>query len=162
MAESFRAGAGIVVVDGERRVLVLERADVPGAWQLPQGGIEPGESPEDAAWRELAEETGLDAGSVEAVEQYRPWLGYELPEEHRSPKTGRGQVHAWFIFRVRSNGPAPDLSTDAILGGGEFNAARWVSLDQLVAGAAAFRRPVYQTLARRVTDLELLDRLDRS
>ena len=67
----FRAGVVIVVRRDDGRVLAFERVDAPGQWQLPQGGVESREDPLDAAWRELAEETGLTSDDAELVTSRR-------------------------------------------------------------------------------------------
>jgi putative (di)nucleoside polyphosphate hydrolase len=133
----FRANVGLAVVNREGRVLLLRRADHPDAWQMPQGGIEGGEAPADAAWRELAEETGLGPGDVELSLVMDHWLGYELPEPMRSKKTGRGQVQLWHVFRL--GGPDAGVTP-----GHEFTAFRWADWDDAVAGAIAFRQPIYR------------------
>ena len=97
----FRAGVGAVVLDPRGRVLVLERADVPGAWQFPQGGLDAGETPLEAARREAEEETGIPAKALRLVGQYPDLLAYELPEAAQSPRTGIGQVQYWFYFETR-------------------------------------------------------------
>jgi len=128
----------------------MERVGMPGAWQLPQGGIEDGEGPIEALWRELREETGLTSAAVELVGEVPEWLGYELPEEFRSGKTGRGQVHKWFLLRVRpSQSP---LNLDPALGG-EFMSWSWRSLAELAETTVPFRQPVYRHLAMIVNTL---------
>ena len=103
MSATFRAGVGGVIVDQRGRVLAFQRSAIPGAWQLPQGGIEEDEEPIDALWRELREETGLTADNVELVGEVPEWLGYLLPVGDQSEKTGRGQVHKWFVLRARTS-----------------------------------------------------------
>ena len=140
--QQFRAGVVIVVehpTDG--RVLGFERADAPGSWQLPQGGLEAGEEPIDAAWRELGEETGLGRAQVAADRQHPHWVAYEWPAEVRAEqgKLGkrRGQVQQWFFFRALSAEvrPTPD--------GSEFVAWKWMTVDELVAGVVTWRRQAY-------------------
>jgi len=137
----FRAGVGAMVLDDAGQVLVMRRKGArDGAWQLPQGGIENGEEPLAALYRELREETGLGRGDVEIVASAGEWLAYELPVEYRNAKTGRGQVQRWFLCRLRA--PCEAVRPDGI----EFTAAEWVAPAQLMARAAPFRLPVYRRL----------------
>ena len=137
----FRAGVGSIIRRPDGRILALERADIPGAWQLPQGGLEKGEEPFEAILREIAEETGIPPGSLTLAGQYPEPLAYELPPEDRSNKTGRGQAQYWFLFDY--SGPAAiDLPV-----GGEFGSWRWMSFDELVSKVVSFRRPLYEKLA---------------
>lgn len=149
--EAFRAGVGMLVRRSDGLVLALERSDLRDAWQLPQGGLNRDEPAEDAAWRELQEETGLTAAHVSLAAVHDAWIGYELPPDARSAKTGRGQVHLWFLFRLRDAIDLPSLP-----GGeqAEFRAAAWINLEDLVASVVEFRRAEYRTLAL------WLDRLD--
>jgi putative (di)nucleoside polyphosphate hydrolase len=140
----------MVIVDAGGRVLAFERSDVPNAFQLPQGGLEPGEEPIDALWRELREETGLAATHLAVRAEVPEWLGYELPVDARSPKVGRGQVHKWFIL-----GPRHELPIALGRGpGAEFKSWRWLGFDDLVDQVVAFRQPVYRRLAEFVRGLD--------
>ncbi len=152
--EYFRAGAGAVVLHPtEPKVLVLKRVKQPDHWQLPQGGLEPGEEPEAAARRELAEETGLRAPDVEFLDSLPGWLAYELPPEARSAKTGRGQAHRWFIFRLK-NEDAVNLRATRLP---EFSEWKWSNVNSIVDEAVNFRRPVYRELQRHLRHFLLID-----
>src|SRR3954454_13083451 len=150
MSATFRAGVGMVVLDRAGRVLTLERDDHPGSWQFPQGGIEADEDAPTAMWRELAEEVGLGPVDVVVVAEVAEWLGYELPDQLRSEKTGRGQVHRWFVLRSRSAEPRIDLGR---LDRAEFRSHRWIEMSEAVDAAVSFRQPVYRRLAELITTI---------
>lgn len=141
----FRAGVGAAIVDRER-VLAFRRAGPNGAWQLPQGGIEIGESPDDALWRELREETLLSPEDVRIIARHPVWLGYELPAEARTEKTGRGQAHAWFALAPLRTELSPTVDGAANPNGSELVQSEWMDWDDLIARAIAFRQPVYAAL----------------
>ncbi len=134
----FRAGVVIVVRGVDDRLLAFERGDVPGQWQLPQGGLEVGEDPLAAAWRELAEETGLGPNEVQSVAQYPDWVPYEYPDELKTSKGRLGQLHRWFLFdALRADiVPTPDNR--------EFVAWQWVTREWLIESVVDFRRSGYQ------------------
>jgi len=135
----FRACVGAVITRGEQ-VLILERKRHPGSWQFPQGGLEKGEAPADAAWREVLEETGIQRDKLALLCRHPDVLTYELPPEWRSSKTGLGQAQYWFYFSYL--GEDADITPDDR----EFTAARWVPMREAVAGVVAFRRPIYRRL----------------
>ena len=141
-SQYFRTGAGAVIVDRRGLVLALERADTPGAWQLPQGGLESGELPEAAAWRELAEETGLGPEHVALVGEHPEWTVYEWPRDVVGTGARLGQAHRWFFFEPIDGEvePMPD--------GREFRAWRWAEPEWLIGQVVAFRRPAYETVLR--------------
>ena len=140
-ARYFRAGVGAVIFNPRGQVLVLERADVAGAWQFPQGGLDEGETPVEGARREAEEETGIPASALRVMGRHPDLLAYELPASAQTKRTGLGQVQYWFYFETRT----VDVPLEA-LPSGEFRAARWVSFDRAVAGAVAFRAPLYKKL----------------
>jgi putative (di)nucleoside polyphosphate hydrolase len=137
---NFRAGVVAVVINSRDEVLAFERSDIPDAWQLPQGGIDVGETPFDAAWRELGEETGLGPSEVELVGEHPTWMAYEFPGHVRSEGKRLGQVQRWFFFRPLSDDvvPTPD--------GVEFVAWRWVQRAWLIEQVVSFRRQVYRAV----------------
>lgn len=138
----FRAGAGAVIIDARGHVLALERADIKGAWQLPQGGLDADEAPLQAAYREIEEETGIKEGDLEKLGTFPEPLAYELPADARREKTGRGQVHYWFLFRFTGRDDIIDVKT-----GGEFRSWDWMPFQKLLDIVADFRKPAYRRLA---------------
>jgi len=133
----LRAGVVAVVRRDDGRLLVFERSDLSGEWQLPQGGMEVGESPVEAVWRELAEETGLDEHHVELVEEYDGWTVYLWPRAMRRGER-LGQAHRWFFFRpiVDPIRPVPD--------GKEFSDWTWMEPSDLIDRVVDFRRQPYR------------------
>jgi putative (di)nucleoside polyphosphate hydrolase len=97
-SQFFRANVGVAVLNDEGHLLAFERYDVPGAWQLPQGGLDEGEEPLEAARRELREETRLTWDQVELLGEHPRWLAYELGAEQRTRDTGRGQVQSGLSY----------------------------------------------------------------
>ncbi len=144
MGATFRANVGAVIADDTGRVLILRRADGTAGWQFPQGGIKRGEEPDDAIRREIAEETGIDPASLTMVAEHPSWLAYELPEQHRSQKTGRGQVQKWYLFRL-----ADDAVVELPKGhDAEFSGCEWVDIDHALTRIVEFKRPVYEQVVR--------------
>jgi putative (di)nucleoside polyphosphate hydrolase len=137
----FRAGVGAVIANSRGQVLVGERRDHRGAWQFPQGGIEDGERPEDAVYREIDEETGIARVDLQLVARHPAWLCYELPSRMQSKKTGLGQAQRWFLFRLKAGRPAEIPAPHP-----EFRRYAWVSFDAAVRRAVAFKRPVYRSV----------------
>jgi putative (di)nucleoside polyphosphate hydrolase len=143
-SQYFRAGAGAVIVDRRGLVLALERADTPGAWQLPQGGLKASESPLQAVFREVEEETGIRKRALALLDTYPEPLAYQLPVDVWSKKTGRGQVGYWFLLRFEGTDEDIDLEQSP-----ESSSWKWMRFERLVASVVAFRKPVYRRLQER-------------
>ncbi len=140
LPKGYRRGVGIMLLDRHKRVFVGRRIDTQGAWQMPQGGIDKGERPREAALRELAEEVGTD--KAEIIGKTKGWLTYELPGElHRQAWGGRyrGQVQKWFAMRFL--GADTDIKLDAHHP--EFDAWQWTTRDELVRLIVPFKRQLY-------------------
>ncbi len=134
----FRAGVVAVVTDSAGRVMAFERGDIPGQWQLPQGGIGVGEAPGSAVWRELHEETGLGPDEVSLVDEYPEWTVYEWPDRVRQSGKRLGQAQRWFTFLVDDDSVEPTPDQD------EFVDWRWVERRWLIDQIVEFRRAAYE------------------
>ena len=140
--QTFRANVGAAIVNTDGLVLALERKEISGSWQFPQGGLNEGEEPLEAAKREILEETGIEVSQLELLGTVPRWLTYEFPEEVRSQKAWRGQVQKWFLFRF--TGPDEAITMGD---GKEFRAWEWTSMHELFPRVVDFKRSVYQELS---------------
>jgi putative (di)nucleoside polyphosphate hydrolase len=141
-ALTFRAGVGALILNEKDQALAFERREIPGSWQFPQGGLKRDEAPLDAVVREILEETGIHDDDLEFLSEIPRWLAYELPEEARTKKLGRGQVLRWFLFRFKGQDEAITLGNQK-----EFRAWKWASIDELVPIVVSFKKAMYQELA---------------
>jgi putative (di)nucleoside polyphosphate hydrolase len=150
----YRDNVGAVLFNAQRRVLVARRADMPnaegaaGGWQLPQGGVDPGEDLRVAVIRELAEEIGTD--KAEIIAEHPDWLTYDFPPElaargFRIAQRYRGQRQRWFALRF--TGTDADIRLDADPHP-EFDAWRWADIEELPTLAVTFKRAIYEELVR--------------
>jgi putative (di)nucleoside polyphosphate hydrolase len=140
-ARYFRAGVGAVIDNGRGEVLALERSQIPGAWQMPQGGWEMGETAEEAIYREVEEETGLRRDQLELIGRHPEPLVYELPPEWRTSKTGLGQVLYWYLFRLRGGEDELTLPPE-----GEFRSWAWLPMEEIIKSTVPFRQALYGRL----------------
>lgn len=142
-AQGFRANVGIILADSHGRLFWARRLGQAG-WQFPQGGIQTGENPEQALFRELEEEIGLRPEHVEVLGSTREWLRYWLPpryQRHDSLPLCVGQKQIWFLLRF--TGEESDVCLDAT-GTPEFDAWRWVDYWHPLDEVIFFKRSVYR------------------
>lgn len=146
----YRPGVGIMLVNGQGLVFVGQRFDsVVEAWQMPQGGIDPGEDPYEAALRELEEETGVKPHLTSPIAETQDWLTYDLPPELVGTiwkGRYRGQRQKWYALRFHGTDTDVNLLAHAEAGHAEFKAWQWTSLNQLADLIVPFKRDLYQNL----------------
>ena len=139
----YRPCVGIVLINAKGEIFAGQRLDsTADAWQMPQGGIDDGEKPRQAALRELWEETGVTADLVEFVAKTEGWVTYDLPPELLGKVWGgkyRGQKQKWFLFRYLGRDDQVNIATDHP----EFSRWRWIGAEEMVASIVPFKRDVY-------------------
>lgn len=142
----YRPCVGLVILNCDKDVLVGKRLDAPPeaqhAWQMPQGGIDKGEAPEQAAVREMAEETGISAEKVTLINRTQDWLFYDLPSA-LAPKLwgGKylGQRQLWFAFEFLGEDSDINIQT----ADPEFSEWGWRSPHDVLPHIVPFKRNIY-------------------
>ncbi|HYI64292.1 MAG TPA: RNA pyrophosphohydrolase [Allosphingosinicella sp.] len=142
----YRPGAGVMLLNREGKVFVAQRLDSTlEAWQMPQGGLDEGEDPQEGALRELEEETGLPRHKVEIVARCPIELTYDLPEDLVGKMwkgKWRGQRQTWFLMRFLGDDGDVNLET----ADPEFRAWKWADPAELPAMIVPFKREMYGKL----------------
>lgn len=147
----YRPCVGLMLLNTDKHVFVGERIDSPGGWQMPQGGIDPGETPEQAAWRELHEEVGTNEATI--VRTADKTLRYDLPAQ-RIPAFWngqfRGQEQTWIAMRF--TGQDSDIILDRHHEP-EFSRWQWVKPEDTIDLIVPFKRDLYRNVLQMFEDL---------
>jgi putative (di)nucleoside polyphosphate hydrolase len=151
----YRPCVGVMVLNRAGRVFVGKRLDGPEhtdpthEWQMPQGGVDPGEDPWPAARRELHEETSIR--SIEKLGEIKDWLTYDIPHDivgQAWQGKYRGQTQKWFAVRFTGNETEIDIAHPPGGHEPEFSAWRWERMERLPELIIPFKRPVYERVVK--------------
>jgi putative (di)nucleoside polyphosphate hydrolase len=148
----YRPAVGVMLLNREGKALVGQRLDSTlEAWQLPQGGLDEGEAPEEGAFRELEEETGIARRHVEIIARSPEQLYYDLPDDLVGKMwkgKWRGQCQTWFLARFTGEDSDVNIATEDP----EFRAWKWAEPAELPAMIVPFKKELYEQLLEAFAD----------
>jgi putative (di)nucleoside polyphosphate hydrolase len=149
-SDGFRLNVGIILANQFNEVLWARRIGQ-NSWQFPQGGIKVTETPDEALYRELHEEVGLQACDVEIVAKTKGWLRYRLPKKmirHNSLPLCVGQKQKWYLLRMHSEDSMVSMNTST---NPEFDQWQWVSYWYPLGQVVSFKREVYRRAMKELS-----------
>jgi len=143
MTKEYRKCVGMMILNKNNEILVGRRIDNPsGYWQMPQGGIDKNEIPEDAVWREMMEEIGTN--NAKLINTSSKWFYYDIPKDILKTlpwgKKYVGQTQKWFVFRFL--GKEKDVNIETI--NPEFSEWKWAGHNLLIDNIVPFKRNLYK------------------
>tara|TARA_B100000401_G_C52724162_1_gene680175 strand:+ start:405 stop:872 length:468 start_codon:yes stop_codon:yes gene_type:complete len=152
MTDQYRRCVGMMILNNENKILVGKRLDHPsGHWQMPQGGIDDNENPNEAVWREMQEEIGTNNATI--IKESTQWINYKIPlETLQTLPWGHkyvGQTQKWFLFRF--NGA--DNEINVVTEKPEFSEWRWSNHNLLIENIVPFKRNTYKKILEEFKDL---------
>lgn len=141
--KDYRRGVGMVVINHEKKIFIGQRFDKDkAAWQMPQGGIDNDETPEQACLRELGEETGI-LSNYKIIDKTKNWYSYDLPRNLQKKLWRgkyKGQVQQWFILDFFGNDTEINIKTKHP----EFKNWKWANKEELMKLVVPFKRELYE------------------
>ena len=140
--DGYRKNIGIILCNSKNELLLCKRIKE-NSWQFPQGGFEKNESSEDAMFRELFEEIGLQKNNIAILGKTKKWLKYDLPKKYQRKTNNQlcvGQKQIWFLLRLISNDQSINLYTSK---NPEFDSWKWVSEKKPLEVVISFKKNVY-------------------
>ena len=148
----YRKCVGIMIINDDKKILVGRRLDHPsGFWQMPQGGIDDKEDPEEAVWREMMEEIGTN--KAELIKVSNQWIKYDIPSETlKTLPWGHkyvGQKQKWFAFRFIGNNSDINVETK----NPEFSEWKWAKMDSMVDNIVPFKKDVYSKILKEFKEI---------
>ncbi len=152
MKLQYRRCVGMMILNNKNEILVGRRLDHPsGYWQMPQGGIDLEEKPEEAVWREMMEEIGTN--NTNLIHTSKHWLNYDIPKDtlEKLPwgKMYIGQTQKWFVFRFTGQDSDINVNTD----NPEFSEWKWSKYESLVDNIVPFKRAIYKKIINEFKDI---------
>ena len=144
---SYRIGVGIILLNEEKKVVVGKRIDIKSEfWQMPQGGINKNEKMEDAAYRELYEETGIKKAKI--ILRSKKWFQYNIPLALKKKLwKGKylGQKQKWYVMKFKGN-ERKDINLN--ISKAEFCDWKWINLNELESLIVSFKKEMYKKILK--------------
>lgn len=158
---NYRLNVGLIIVNNYGKVLICKRKNS-NQWQFPQGGIDEGESPIEAAKREIFEEVGIKPSKIKVLGKIKDWVKYEIPKELAKKSFKKkgivGQKQKWFIFKIKSEACITFVNDPD----NEFDDFAWVSYWRPIALIVSFKKEVYRNVLAELLPIYFNEFLDVS